>query len=318
MGLKLDLGRIKDRQARLRGEKPSGGSKGSVFWFPDEGTYKVRLLAWPEHPDYPFEELWFYYNLRGTTEWKGKKQPGKAPMALRQFNEDDPVAERINLLRSPNNEGELASSRGVEEGTEKTKEQREEDLEFCKNLYASQTVYVALIVRGLEAEGPKIWPNSSKKVYDRLCELFLKEKIGETLLDISENGRDLEVTIKFNRSMTGNTGKSVGIDFDIEKCALSEDQDQVNKWLENIPIPFKLMEKRKLTYDQLEKRYNDWLAEDAEDDEGTEHAPKAEAATESPAEEEAEAKEEATPTKPKTAGRKKKDMKAALADIAGK
>lgn len=312
MGLKLDMQRIKDRQARLRGEKPSGSNRTNVFWFPEEGTYNVRLLPWPDHPEYPFKELWFYYNLRGWTEWKGKKQRGKAPMALRQFNEDDPIAERIGLLRAPVNEGELAANRGVEEGTEKTPEQREEDLEFAKKLYASQTVYVPIIVRGLEDEGPKIWSNSSKKTYERFCELFLKDKIGETLLDTTPNGRDLEVKVSFNRSMPGNTGKTVSIDFDIEQTPLTEDEDKLAEWLENVPDPMQLMAKRKLSYEELEKRYQDWLAEDTDDDEGTEHTPTAEGAST----DKTEATSEDKPKK--TGGRKKKDMKAALADIAGK
>ncbi len=318
MGLKLNKEKLLERQARLRG-KGTPTNRVSQFWFPEEGTYMIRLLPWNDHPDEPFKEIWWYYNLAGTTEYKGKKQKGKAPMTLRQFGEDDPIAERISVLRAETNEDFLAENRDVEPGTVKTDEQKAADLEFAKNLYGSRTVYNKLVVRGLENEGPKIWPNSSRKVYDRLIDLFLKDRVGETFMDISPEGRDLEVKVMFNRDMPGNTGKTVTIDFDLDPSPLSEDEEQVKAWDEAVLDPMKIMEKRRLTYSELEKRYSDWMAEGTDDDNGSEHtemtdAPEAQPATSEPVAEATEATEE----KPKKAGRKKKDMKAALADLAGK
>lgn len=315
MGLKINKDKLRERQARLRGEGKSS-NRGSVFWFPKAGTYNVRLLPWAEeeHSEDPFKELWFYYNLAGTVEYNGKTQRGKAPLALRQFNEDDPVADRITILRNKVNEGFLAEMRGVEEGTEKTDDDMKDDLEFAKNLYANKTFYLACIVRGKEDEGPKIWQNSSRKVYERLVDLFLKDRVGDKILDISENGRDLEIKISFNEAMQGNTGKTVNIDPDFDDKPLSEDEDKVEAWLKVVPDPYKLMEKRKLSYDDLETRYIDWHEEykakeaekEAENSDGQEHG-----STDTEAE---TAKDEVEEPKkaPKKKGRSKASMKDAL------
>lgn len=317
MGLKINKEKLLERQARLKGEFPTKELKASQFFFPEEGKTKIRLLPWPDHPDEPFKEIWWYYNLAGTVMFKGKKQKGKAPMQLKQFGEDDPVAQRIALLRSTVNEGDLATSRGVSEGTEKTEEQRKEDLEFAKKLYASKAFYLACVVRGKENEGPKIFQNTSKQTYERLVELFLHDRVGENLLDVTSSGRDLEIKVSINRSKPDNTGKTTTIDFDLDLSPLSADEALVKKWCEEVPDPLKLMEKRKLSYSELEKRYQDWLNQGSEDDDdGVEHT-ESEVSASSDTDTDAES-EDLTEEKPVVTGKKKRDMKAALAEIAGK
>lgn len=306
--VKLDLDEIRKRQARLKGEGTGGGNRKNLFFFPEEGISKVRLLPWQDHPGNPFKEIWYYYTLCGYTEYKGKRQKGKAPMALRQFGVDDPIQERIQILRS----------KEKEDGTEKTEEEHAEDLEFCKKLYPTQTIYMPVIVRGKENEGPKLWSFSGRKVYERMCELLLKDNVGQAIMDTGEKGCDIEITVKFNPAQEGNLGKSTGVDPDLFNIsALTENEEQLEAWMKEIPDPLKLMAKRRITYEELEKRFDDWMAEGSEDDnsDGTSRGGDTEEAPTETASEEPAPKKKTRKNKPKT--KPMKDIADAFGEVAG-
>lgn len=270
---KLNLSKLKDKVAQLKGENKGGGKKASVFWSPQlpkgesEKTYYVHPLPWPDLEDYPFKEKWFYYELGNMKDADGnslKDENGKfirAPLTLKQYGEDDPVE---NLIR------QLWNDNGKEE------EEAKEDREAAKKLFAGQTVYLPVIVRGEEALGPRLWRFSSKNVYQRLVELFMKEdKVGA--LNDPDNEYWLTVKVEAVPNKSPPMNKKVGtVDIDVfDTMPLSEDKELTKTWLESIPDLDEALKFHKYTAEQLKDLLVMWSEnvseENLPDDEGTEH-----------------------------------------------
>jgi len=271
---KLDLNRLKNKVAQLKGEKPSQTStRKSVFWsapLPKGETtkeYSVFLLPWSQDCDYPFEERWFYYALGSMKDEKGfslKNDKGdfiSAPLTLKQFGEPDPIAE---LLK------ELWSKEGKEE------EEAKQDIEDAKKLSAQQTAYIPVIVKGEESLGPRLWKISSKKIYERLVELFMKQADYGNLID-PENQRWITVTVVEEPKKKYPMNKSIkSVDPKFSKEPLSESQEQIEEWLNNIPNLEDALSSVKYDYNGLKKLLKMWTESvqqtSVDEGEGTEGA----------------------------------------------
>jgi hypothetical protein len=270
---KLDLNRLKNKVAQLKGEKTTS-TRTSIFWTPQlpkgekEHEYQVYLLPWGPDSDYPFEERWFYYTLGNMKDEKGfslKDENGRfiqAPLTLKQFGEDDPVEELIRKLWS-------------KEGKEE--QEAKQDQEDAKLLFASQTAYIPVIVKGEESLGPRLWKFSSKKVYERLVELFMKhEKYG--VLNDPENCRWITVPVVEDPNKKFPMNKKIGnIDPDFDKAPLSEDPAKIKEWLSNIPDLDETLKYQRYDYDSLKKLLLMWAENtskpaEIDESEGTEAA----------------------------------------------
>lgn len=266
MSRKLDLDRLKNKVARLKGEK-TNSSRTSIFWSPQlpkgksSHEYMVYLLPWSDEDNYPFKERWFYYALGNMKDENGhslKDKNGRfisAPLTLKQFGESDPVADLISKLWS-------------KEG----KEEKEaiQDQEDAKNLFATETAYIPVIVKGEESLGVRLWKFSSKKIYERLVELFIKnEKYG--VLNDPDNERWLTVSVVEEPNKKPPMNKRIGaIDPDFSNEPLSEDPEQIKAWLNSIPDLDEALKFQRHDYDSLKDLLVMWTenTEDKEIDEG--------------------------------------------------
>ena len=134
----IDFNALRKKLGQLSGNN----SKRRVFWRPEEGKeYAVRIIAFPDNDGNPFKERYFYYNIGNN--------PGL--LSPYQFGKPDPIQELINKLR--------------DEGSK-------ESYELAKKLYPKMRSYAAVIVRGEESEGVRLWA-FGKQVYQNLLNVML-------------------------------------------------------------------------------------------------------------------------------------------------
>lgn len=227
----VDFDAIRAKLARLSG----ANTNRNVTWKPTEGEeHTVRLIAFPDNDGQPFKEIQWYYNIPGARGF----------VAPFQFGKKDPVQELISKLR--------------EEGSK-------ESYEMAKKLYPSMRTYAAVVVRGQEDEGVKIW-SFGKTVYQKLLSLMLDEDYGD-ITDPLE-GRDIKVVC------TKNPGQQYAMTDVMPRgktTKLSTNSKQSKEWLENIPSVEDLYTLK--SYDEISGILERWINGDDESmsSEGTEH-----------------------------------------------
>jgi len=235
----IDFDAIKAKLNRL-----SGANKNrNVKWKPEEGQeYTIRIIAFPDNDGQPFKEVQWYFgipNVRGF-------------VAPNQFGKRDPVQELISKLR--------------DEGTK-------ESYEMAKKLYPSMRTYAAVVVRGQESEGVKIW-DFGKTVYQKLLTLMLDEDYGDITDPVS--GRDIKVN---NSKAPGKKYADTDVTPRGKVSKLSNDPKQAADWLASIPKVEDLYSLK--SYDEISGILEAWINGDQEtiDGEGTEHGTTAVKAT---------------------------------------
>lgn len=245
----INLDKLREKlnkvQRKEKGAKKEFGP--SVWFFPEDTSesgepHRVRLIPWADQPDNPIKELLFYYNIKLMEEgFGGKMQKGKAPLTLKQFGEADPVQEAIDALWKKDG---------------KTEDEIKADQELCKKLFPSTVYYFLVLVRGKEAEGPKIWQTSSKKLYEKIIKSLLNTSRWGDIMDL-QTGRDMEIT--FDKSKDRD---KTDVDFSMERSPALEDGELLEKLLsaEMMPDPVKLLVKRKKSYDDLKKHFDEWMS----------------------------------------------------------
>ena len=254
MARKLNLSKLKDKVAQLKGEKKTSNRK-SIFWTPQlpkgetSAEYLVFMLPWQDLEDYPFKERWFYYSLGNMKDAEGnsmKNEQGhyiKAPLTLKQFGEQDPVDDLIR---------KLWDIEGKEE------DEAKQDREDAKKLFSSQTAYVPVIVKGEESLGVRLWKFSSKVVYERLIELFMKDRIG----DLNDPTNDIWLTVKVveEPKKPFPLNKKIGsIDLELlDRAPLSDDKEQIEGWLGSIPDLDEALKYQRYDHDGLRKLLFMW------------------------------------------------------------
>jgi len=232
----LDLAAIRAKLDRLSGANRNRNTK----WKPTEGEkHTVRIISFPNDGSVPdglhqFRELQWYYNIPGVNY---------GIIAPFQFGKPDPVQELITKLR--------------EEGSK-------ESYEMAKKLYPSNRIYAAVIVRGQEDEGVKIW-GFGKTVYQKILQIMLDEDYGD-ITDPLE-GRDITVTCT---KPPGKQYASTDIMPRPKITPLSKDSKQAQEWIENVPTVDSLYELQ--SYDKISGFLDAWINGDEgeEASEGTE------------------------------------------------
>ena len=204
-------------------------SRRNMLWRPQEGEEAVvRLLAFSDNEDgLPFSERWFYYNIGNN--------PGL--LAPYQFGNPDPIQELITKLR--------------DEGTK-------ESYELAKKLYPKARYYAPVIVRGEEEKGVRVW-SFGKTVYQSLLNVMLDEDYGD-ITDPTE-GRDVKVMCT---KQPGRMWATTEVRPRGKQSALSTQKTQMTEWTKSIPDLESMYEAK--SYDALAKIINDWLTDDAGND----------------------------------------------------
>lgn len=218
----IDFDAIRRKLNQLSG----ANSKKRVMWRPPEGeTVNVRILGFTDNDGNPFKERWFYYNIGNN--------PGL--LTPHQFGKPDPIQELIQKLK--------------EEGTK-------ESYEMAKKLYPKMRTYAAIVVRGQEDEGVKLWA-FGKTVYQSLLNIMLDPDYGD-ITDIHE-GHDLRVTC------TKQPGRQFAMT-DVmprPKSTPLGTKTKIKEWTGNIPNLDDMYSLK--SYEQLENIINAWLTGDESD-----------------------------------------------------
>lgn len=224
----VDFDAIRKKLSQLSGNT----KKKNAFWRPEQDSdYSVRIVPFTDNDGQPFKERYFYYGI-------GKNRGLLAPY---QFGKPDPFQELITKLR--------------DEGSK-------ESYELAKKLYPKMRAYAAVIVRGEEAEGPRLW-SFGKMVYQQLLNVMLDEDYGD-ITDPS-NGRDIKV--KVTKPPGAQWAKTEVLPRG-KQTVLSTDESQIETWLNEVPDLDEIYALK--SYEELEKIINDWLTGADEDDLGTE------------------------------------------------
>lgn len=218
----IDFDAIRRKLNQLSG----ANSKKRIMWRPPEGeTVNVRIIGFTDNDGNPFKERWFYYNIGNN--------PGL--LTPHQFGKPDPIQELIQKLK--------------EEGTK-------ESYEMAKKLYPKMRTYAAIVVRGQEDEGVKLWA-FGKTVYQSLLNVMLDPDYGD-ITDVHE-GHDLRVTC------TKQPGRQWAMT-DVmprPKSTPLGTKSQIKEWQGNLPDINGMFDLK--SYEQLENIINAWLSGDESD-----------------------------------------------------
>lgn len=160
----MDLSKIKERLDALTQQNKKGGNK--RIWKPTPGSHVVRIVPYIHNRDWPFLELYFYYDLAKRTI-----------ISPSNFGLPDPVLEFVDKLKST---GER------------------EDFLLARKLEPKMRTFVPILVRGRESEGVFFW-GFAKTVYEELLKTIDDPDYGD-ITDL-KNGTDL--TIDFEKPKDG-------------------------------------------------------------------------------------------------------------------
>jgi hypothetical protein len=220
----IDFDAIRKKLSQLSGN----GSRRDKMWRPEEGeTSSIRIISFPDNDGQPFKERWFYYNIGDN--------PGF--LTPHQFGDPDPIQELINKLRADN---------------------KKESYELAKKLYPKMRSYAAVIVRGEEDKGVRLW-SFGKMVYQDLLKTMIDEDYGD-ITDPLE-GRDIRVECS---KQPGKKWAMTTVRPRPKSSPLSTDSKQAKMWMDNIPNLDDLYSCK--SYDELERIINNWLNDPMDED----------------------------------------------------
>ncbi len=225
----IDFDAIRKKLNALSGQN----KKSSIMWRPEEGKdYNIRIVPIPNNEGQPFVDRWYYYGIGGD------KAPGI--LAPYQFHKKDPIQELITKLR--------------EDGSDASRD-------LAKKLYPKMRTYAAVVVRGEEDKGVRLW-GFSKMIYQDLLKLMLDEDYGD--ITDPESGRDLKISVT---KQPGKQFADTKVTPRATQTPLSKDQNQAKNWLTSVPNIDDYEEL--VAAEEIERRVNAWLTGDSSDDVGT-------------------------------------------------
>lgn len=160
----MNLDKIRERLDSFNKQAKPNGTR--VVWKPEPGAQVVRLLPYVHNKEWPFLELYFYYDLAK-----------KTIISPQNFGEPDPVQELANRLKAT---GE------------------KEDWLLARKIEPKMRTYVPVLVRGKENEGVKFW-GFGKTVYEELLKTIDDPDYGD-ITDL-KNGSD--ITVEYEKPKDG-------------------------------------------------------------------------------------------------------------------
>jgi hypothetical protein len=237
----MDLALLKQKLGNLNAPKNSGGKTyekidyTKVFWKPQVGNYTIRIVPAKSNKQNPFKEVYFHYGF------------AKGPvLALNNFGEADPIMEFAAKLRQSKDRDNWA---------------------LAKKLDPKMRVFVPVIVRGEEHLGVRLW-EFGKEVYKSLLGFAADEDYGD-FTDIHD-GFDFKIDA-VNSEVAGRKVVSCTLRPRPKSSPISEDVDQINKWLEEQPDIMTINRKRE--YNDIKELLAKWLNPEAEDEQAPPAAP---------------------------------------------
>jgi hypothetical protein len=203
-----------------------------IKWTPKVGKQQIRIVPSAFNKENPFSELKIYYGITN-----------KVMLSPTNFGEKDPIALFASKLREDYNK---------------------ENFLLAKKLDPKIRVFAPVIVRGEEELGVRLW-EFGKSVYEELLSLATDEEIGD-YTDIV-NGRDLTIETVGPES-TGTKYNKSSVRVKLKTTPLSEDKDQVKKWLAEQPNPTDSF--KKYSFEEMKSALEKWLTPEEEEVEETE------------------------------------------------
>jgi hypothetical protein len=226
----MDLSLIKQKlsASQTKGQKREKVDYTKIFWKPKPGKYQIRILPSKFDKSNPFREVYFHYGF------------SKGPiLALTNWNEKDPIAEFAKNLR---------------------KSSDKEDWQLAKKIEPKLRYFVPVLVRGEEAQGPRLW-EFGKLIYEQLLGIASDEDYGD-FTDITD-GRDFTIEA-VEDVVAGRKGIKCNIRVKPKTSAISDDATVVTKALEEQPDILGI--NKHYSFDELKELLDKWLNPDSEED----------------------------------------------------
>jgi len=226
----MDLSLIKQKlcASQTKGQKREKVDYTKIFWKPKPGKYQIRILPSKFDKSNPFREVYFHYGF------------SKGPiLALTNWNEKDPIAEFSKNLR---------------------KSSDKEDWQLAKKIEPKLRYFVPVLVRGEEAQGPRLW-EFGKLIYEQLLGIASDEDYGD-FTDITD-GRDFTIEA-VEDVVAGRKGIKCNIRVKPKTSAISDDATVVTKALEEQPDILGI--NKHYSFDELKELLDKWLNPDSEED----------------------------------------------------
>ena len=233
----MDVNSIRKKLEALQTQnnRPTGESRKNVFWKPTVGKQTIRIVPSKYTPQFPFKEFMVHYGF------------GKFPIpALTNWGEKDPIVEFSKKLRQSNDREEWAMAKQIE---------------------PKMRIFAPVIVRGEEDKGVRLW-EFGKNIYLQLLGMADDEDYGD-YTDVSE-GRDFTVEAVMG-DVGGRQGLKTTLRIKPKQTPLSQDADEIEKWLDNQPDILEIQ--YKMEFDQMKEVLRKWLSpEDNEEGDEEEDA----------------------------------------------
>ena len=226
----MDLSLIKQKlsASQTKGQKREKVDYTKIFWKPKPGKYQIRILPSKFDKSNPFREVYFHYGF------------SKGPiLALTNWNEKDPIAEFAKNLR---------------------KSSDKEDWQLAKKIEPKLRYFVPVLVRGEEAQGPRLW-EFGKLIYEQLLGIAADEDYGD-FTDITD-GRDFTIEA-VEDVVAGRKGIKCNIRVKPKTSAISDDATVVTKALDEQPDILGI--NKHFSFDELKDLLDKWLNPDSEED----------------------------------------------------
>lgn len=213
----MNLDAIKKKLEELNSQSQGRVDNSDKVWAPPFGKSQVRIVPSAYNADNPFTELKFHNKI------------SKFPiLALSNFGEQDPVEDLIERLRETSDK---------------------ENWSLSGKLTPRPRYFVPVIVRGEEDKGVRIW-SISEVVYKALLTLASDDEIGD-FTDITD-GTDMIV-----EKIKKDPFPEISVRAKRTSSVLSEDKEQVEKWLKDQPEPISLF--KKPDYEYIKKKLKEYL-----------------------------------------------------------
>jgi len=236
----MDLSAIKSKLSSLQNQRQGGGQKRDmslILWKPTVGKHSVRIVPALWDKSNPFKEVFVHYGIGNRTM-----------IALTNFGEKDPIVEFAKQLRQTSDK---------------------ENWSLAKKLEPKMRVFSPVIVRGEEDKGVRLW-EFGKQVYQELLSIADDPDVGDYTDPIQGRDITIETTSPETNGTSFNQSK---VRVRTKQTALSENAQDVEKWLSNQPDVFSIF--KKYGYDEMKEALVGFLNPE---DQAEEPAPAAPAA----------------------------------------
>ena len=219
----MDLSAIKSKLGALQTQKQGGQKRdlSQTIWKPTVGKHTVRIVPSVFNKSIPFKEVFMHYGIGN-----------RSMIALTNFDEKDPIVEFAKQLRQTSDK---------------------ENWSMAKKLEPKMRVFAPVVVRGEEEKGVRLW-EFGKQVYMELLSIAEDEDVGDYTDPVQ--GRD--ITIETTGPETNGTNFNQSkVRVRTKTTPLSEDANEVKKWLNEQPNPLTIFKKH--PYDDMKTALLEWL-----------------------------------------------------------